>query len=113
MKVIITESRLNNVIESYLNFELGDLKLGRTTKNMDWYVNQSGRPIVIIFNRNITKNKNILSLRRDIYDNLEKMFGLDTTDDIQVHLKKYFNTKWEIPVNVVYTFDPSYENVDW
>jgi hypothetical protein len=41
------------------------------------------------------------------------MNGLDTTDDIQVHLKKYFNTKWEIPVNVVYTFDPSYENVDW
>lgn len=109
MKYIITESRLNNIIESYLNSELGDLKLVRTTKNMDWYVNQSGKPIVSIFKRN---HRNILSLRRDIYDNLEKMFGLDTTDNIQVHLKKYFNTKWEIPVNVVYTFDPSYENMD-
>ena len=111
MKYIITESRLNDIIESYLSSELGDLKLVQRREDTDWYVNQSGRPIVIISKGSF--GNDILSLRRDIYDNLEKMFGLDTTDDIQVHLKKYFNTKWEIPVNVVYTFDPSYENVDW
>jgi hypothetical protein len=94
MKYIITESRLNDIIESYLNSELG--------------VNQSGRPIVIISKGSF---KDILSLRRDVYDNLEKMFGLDTTDDIQAHLRKYFYTKWGLPIDTVYTYSPGNEGM--
>ena len=108
MKYIITESRLNDIIESYLNSELGNLNLVQRREDTDWYVNQSGRPIVIISKGNF---KDILSLRRDIYDNLEKMFGLDTTDDIQAHLKKYFYTKWGLPVDMVYTYNPGNENM--
>jgi hypothetical protein len=52
-----------------------------------------------------------LALRRDIYDNLEKMFGLDTTDDTQAHLRKYFYTKWGLPVDVVYTYKPGSEDM--
>lgn len=108
MKYIITESRLNDIIESYLSYELGNLNLVQRREDTDWYVNQSGRPIVIISKGNF---KDILSLRRDIYDNLEKMFGLDTTDDIQAHLKKYFYTKWGLPVDMVYTYNPGNENM--
>lgn len=106
MKYIITESRLNDIIESYLSSELGNLKLIKRREDTDWYVNQSGRPIVIVSKGSF---KDILSLRRDIYDNLEKMFGLDTTDDIQAHLKKYFYTKWGLPVDMVYTYNPGNE----
>ena len=106
MKYIITESRLNDIIESYLSSELGNLKLIKRREDTDWYVNQSGRPIVIVSKGSF---KDILSLRRDIYDNLEKMFGLDTTDDIQAHLKKYFYTKWGLPVDIVYTYNPGNE----
>lgn len=108
MKYIITESRLNDIIESYLSSELGNLKLIKRREDTDWYVNQSGRPIVIVSKYSF---KDILSLRRDIYDNLEKMFGLDTTDDIQAHLKKYFYTKWGLPVDMVYTYNPGNENM--
>jgi hypothetical protein len=108
MKYIITESRLNDIIESYLNSELGDLKLVERREDTDWYVNQSGRPIVIISKGSF---KDILSLRRDVYDNLEKMFGLDTTDDIQAHLRKYFYTKWGIPVDIIYTYGIGNENM--
>jgi hypothetical protein len=108
MKYIITESRLNDIIESYLNSELGDLKLVERREDTDWYVNQSGRPIVIISKGSF---KDILSLRRDVYDNLEKMFGLDTTDDIQAHLRKYFYTKWGLPIDTVYTYNPGNENM--
>ena len=108
MKYIITESRLNDIIENYLNSELGDLNLVQRRDDTDWYVNQSGRPIVIISKGGF---KDILSLRRDIYDNLEKMFGLDTTDDVQAHLKKYFYTKWGLPVDMVYTYNPGNENM--
>jgi hypothetical protein len=106
MKYIITESRLNDIIESYLNSELGNLNLVQRRDDTDWYVNQSGRPIVIVSKGSF---KDILSLRRDIYDNLEKMFGLDTTDDIQAHLKKCFYTKWGLPVDMVYTYNPGNE----
>ena len=108
MKYIITESRLNDIIESYLSSELGNLKLIKRREDTDWYVNQSGRPIVIISKYSF---KDIISLRRDIYDNLEKMFGLDTTDDVQAHLKKYFYTKWGLPVDMVYTYNPGNENM--
>ena len=106
MKYIITESRLNDIIENYLNSELGDLNLVQRRDDTDWYVNQSGRPIVIISKGGF---KDILSLRRDIYDNLEKMFGLDTTDDVQAHLRKYFCTKWGLPIDTVYTYSPGNE----
>lgn len=108
MKYIITESRLNDIIESYLNSELGDLKLVERREDTDWYVNQSGRPIVIISKGSF---KDILSLRRDVYDNLEKMFGLDTTDDVQAHLRKYFYTKWGLPIDTVYTYSPGNEGM--
>lgn len=109
MKYLITESRLNDIIESYLSSELGNLNLIQRREDTDWYVNQSGRPIVIISKTSF--GKDILSLRRDIYDNLEKMFGLDTTDDIQAHLKKYFYTKWGLPVDMVYTYNPGNEGM--
>lgn len=108
MKYIITESRLNDIIESYLSSELGNLKLIQRREDTDWYVNQSGRPIVIISKGSF---KDILSLRRDIYDNLEKMFGLDTTDDVQAHLRRYFYTKWGLPVDMVYTYNPGNESM--
>lgn len=108
MKYIITESRLNDIIESYLSSELGDLKLVKKKDNLDWYVNRSGEPLVIITKGSF---KDYLVLRRDIYDNLENMFGLDTTDDIQANLRKYFHMKWGLPVEIVYTFDSSNEEM--
>lgn len=108
MKYIITEARLNDIIEKYLSSELSDLKLVERNEDTDWYVNQSGRPIVIISKGSF---KDILSLRRDIYDNLEKMFGLDTTDDVQAHLRKYFYTKWGLPIDTVYTYNPGNEGM--
>ena len=47
MKYIITEARLNDIIEKYLSSELSDLKLVERNEDTDWYVNQSGHPLVI------------------------------------------------------------------
>ena len=108
MKYIITESRLNDIIESYLSSELGNLKLVKYKDDLDWYVNESGYPLVII-KKGVFRN--ILALRRDIYENLENMFGLSETDDIQANLRKYFYMKWELPLEIVYTFEPGNEGV--
>ena len=108
MKYIITETRLNDIIEKYLSSELSDLKLVEKNEDTDWYVNQSGHPLVIISKGSF---KDILALRRDIYDNLENMFGLDTTDDIQANLRKYFYTKWGLSLDVVYTYGQGNEDM--
>jgi hypothetical protein len=108
MKYIITESRLNDIIESYLNSELGDLKLVNINEKTDWYVNKSGKPLVIISHGSF---KDIVMLRRDINNNLKNMFGLDTTDDLQANLRKYFYMKWGLPVEMVYTFELSNEDM--
>ena len=108
MKYIITESRLNDIIESYLNSELGDLKLiNKNGGHDDWYINKSGEPLVIISHGSF---KDIIMLRRDIYNDLESMFGLDTTDDIQGKLRKYFYTEWGLPTDVIYTYDRGSED---
>ena len=101
MKYIIKESRLNDIIKNYLSSELGDLKLVEKKDDLDWYVNESGYPLVIIKKGAF---RDILALRRDIYETLKNMFGLTKTDDIQRHLIDYFNTKWGLRLDVVYTY---------
>jgi hypothetical protein len=108
MKYIITEARLNDIIEKYLSSELGNLKLVEKKDYLDWYVNESGYPLVII-NRGAFRD--ILALRRDIYETLKNMFGLDTTDDIQDNLRKYFYTKWGLSLDVVYTYGQGNEDM--
>lgn len=107
MKVIITESRLSNVIQKYLDSKLGDLNEVEGTDEYGdketWFVNKSGVPYVIRYNSSFG---HIFAVSRNIYDNLEIMFGLTTTEDIQNEFKKYFLEKWGVKVNAVYTYEP-------
>jgi hypothetical protein len=104
MKYIILESRLDDIIQKYLSSQLSDLKevekYGR--EHQFWYVDKSGEPLVVIYPG---VDKDLLVLRRIIYDAVGNMFGLETTDDIQAPILKYFREKWGIPVNTIYTFE--------
>jgi hypothetical protein len=102
MKYQINESRLVKIIENYLSSELGNLKLVEKDDETDWYVNESGEPLVVT-SKGTFKDTFILS--RTIYDNLEQLFGLDTTDDLQKHLRRYFYLKWGLDLEMVYTFN--------
>ena len=93
---------------SSLGIEFVGRRGTRKNEEIDWYINESGSPLVIITQGTF---KDFLVLRRDVYDNLENMFGLDTTDDIQAHLRKYFYTKWGIETDIIYTFEPGNEGM--
>jgi hypothetical protein len=103
MKYIISESRLDNLIQKYLSSKLSGLKIVEKRDSydelLDVYVDKSGEPLVIIY------PKGLLALNRRVYDSLENIFGLETTDDIQAQLTKYFTEKWGLPVETVYTFN--------
>ena len=105
MKYVITESRLSNVIQKYLDSKLGDLEEVETLNedgDIDtWFVNKSGAPYVIRFG----PWDDIYAVSRNIYESVEKTFGLTTTEDIQNEFKKYFLEKWGVKVNAVYTYE--------
>ena len=46
MKYIITESRLNDIIESYLSSELGNLKLVKYKDDLGNILNNSPEPVM-------------------------------------------------------------------
>lgn len=106
MKYVITESRLSNVIQKYLDSKLGDLNEVEGTDEYGdketWFVNKSGAPYVIRFG----PWDDIYAVSRNIYESVEKTFGLTTTEDIQNEFKKYFLEKWGVKVNAVYTYEP-------
>ena len=106
MKYIITESRLSNVIQKYLDSKLGDLEEVKTIDkdgdNETWFVNESGVPYI----RRLGQWDDIYAVSRHIYDNVEKMFGLTTTDEIQREFIKYFREKWGVRINNIYTYEP-------
>ena len=106
MKYVITESRLSNVTQKYLDSKLGNLEEVETVDKDGyseiWFVNKSGVPYVRKFGR----YNDMYAVSRNIYDNVEKMFGLTTTEDIQSEFKKYFLEKWGVKVDTVYTYEP-------
>jgi hypothetical protein len=108
MKYVISESRLDDIIQKYLSSQLSDLKEVEKSESDSeghqiWYVDESGEPLVVIYPR--YHGGDLLVLRRVIYDTVANMFGLETTDDIQAPILKYFREKWGILVNTIYTFE--------
>lgn len=107
MKYVITESRLSNVIQKYLDSKLGDLNEVEGTDEYGdketWFVNKSGIPYVKRFGQ----WDDVYAVSRNIYNNVEKMFGLTTTEDIQNEFKKYFIEKWGVKTRIVYTYEPN------
>jgi hypothetical protein len=105
MKYIISESRLDDIIQKYLSSQLSDLKEVEKhgLEHSIWYVDKSGEPLVVIYPR--YHGGDLLVLRRVIYETVANMFGLETTDDIQAPILKYFREKWGILVNTIYTFE--------
>ena len=108
MKYVITESRLSNVIQKYLDSKLGDLNEVEGTDEYGdketWFVNKSGVPYVIRYKSSFG---DIFAVTRNIYNNLDIMFGLKTTEDIQKEFIKYFSEKWGVKNSVVYTYEPN------
>ena len=107
MKYVISESRLDNIIYKYLSSKFDNLK--ETDKGVPgnnghqiWYVDKSGEPLVIIYPR---YGNDLVAIKRTIYDTTGKMFGLETTDDIQAPIIKYFSYKWGLQVTAIFTFE--------
>ena len=98
MKYIITESRLNSIIENWLNENYGNLEKFNRTEFRKIYLSKNGE-LKFMYNLK-TKRLYVVS---DIWDFLTNMFGLDY-DEVGEILLNWCNNKFgfraKIPVKV-------------
>jgi tRNA(His) 5'-end guanylyltransferase len=100
MKYIITEGKLDSVIDSFITNQFGNLE-HQMDGNKLTLTNDNGDPLIVILD----------------YDNLYEVFVLDTVctsinnlfslngfDDIQHHLRKWLKKHLNINIDEIQTF---------
>ena len=102
MKYIITESKLDSMIDEYISYEFRDLKLVVESKHRVSWVGSEGEPVIIILSDD--KYFDILILE-DVYRSVVNMFSIKEFKEIQRHLCKWFSEHMGIEVDEVTTFD--------
>ncbi len=102
MKYIITESKLDSMIDEYITYEFRDLKLVVENKHRVSWVRPEGEPVIIILSDDDYFDILILD---SVYGSIVNMFSIKEFKEIQRHLIRWFNKHMLIEVDEVKTFD--------
>jgi hypothetical protein len=111
MKYIITEHRLQKIIQSYLNKEFGHLKFTRRRfVNDEGYVvfyDESGK---IVFDGTID---NELMVNSTIFNSIQTIFSL-TVDETEDYIRDFFLNKFGLNFSEIVNDDEGHEfgNID-
>jgi len=118
MKFIITESKLDNIIDSFI----GELFLGLKHKRVPnpnglyhrdvWYDDNDNEVIIILtLNKEYKGSKSRIAfgnsevyLADDFYGYIFNLFSMKTWEEIQSHLLKWFEKHMNIKTNEIMTF---------
>ena len=98
MKLIITESKLYSVIDSYLTKTIKGLeqttsKHGGRHGRTDFKDKEGYSKVIIFFNRHI-EGMDVM-MEDNLYGEIYNMFSLNGFDDIQQHLIKWFQENFD------------------
>jgi hypothetical protein len=108
MKYIITESKLDKVVDSFITSQLGGLeqKLEKvdSTVNRDVFIDKNGNTIMIVLVG--MDYKPIIGLNEYVYKSVASVFGLNDFHEVQKYFKKWFKKHMGINVFAVDTFSP-------
>jgi|688.fasta_scaffold00433_55 hypothetical protein len=99
MKILITESVLNSIIENWLNKNYGDLERFNRTEFREIYLSKNGR-FKIMYN---LRGKQ-LYIVREIWDFISNMFSLDY-EETGKFLLNWCNDKFGFRAKVFYRVD--------
>lgn len=93
MKYLISESRLDDIVQKFISDNVGKLK-SRVFRHPDTeYTRYFGPDRSVVFNVENTKDDgSILYVRSDIFSLIQHMFGLknqDTAEQFEKFMKKY------------------------
>ena len=102
MKYIITESKLDSIIEDFITEQFSGLKLVNEGKNRAVQNGREGQTVIIIISDD--KYFEILILE-DVYSLIVNMFSMNGFHEIQIHLVRWFEKHMGLKVDEVQTFD--------
>jgi hypothetical protein len=109
MKYIITENKLNNIIDEFISSQFDSLKHINDNKTFEFrgrrdvWVGDDGLPVIIILNIH-SKSCEVLILD-NVYDLIYNMFSIKGYPEIQKYLVNWFEKHMGIKVDEVNTFD--------
>jgi hypothetical protein len=109
MKLIITENRLYQVIDSYLTKTIKSL-VQTTSKHGGHgrtdFKDKEGYPKVIIFFNRHSKGMDV-GMEDSLYGEIYNMFSMNGFDDIQQHLIQWFQENFDGlgDIGEIFTFD--------
>lgn len=107
MKFIITENKLDSIVDSYLTKQFKDLEYVKDGSRDVW-INSDKRPVIIVLK---DKKYSDIYILYTIYSSTYNMFSMNGFKDIQHHLLKWFEEHMGIKSEEVSTFD--IEGVDY
>ena len=102
MKYIITESKLDEIIDDYITVQFSGLKLVNDGKYRTVWIGPDRKPVIIVISDNEYFEIYILE---DVYRSIVNMFSIKEFHEIQKHLIRWFNKHMGFEVKEVMTFD--------
>jgi len=102
MKYIITESKLDEIIDDYITMQFSGLKLVNEAKHRAVWIGPDRKPVIIIISDDKSFEAYILE---DVYRAVVNIFSIKEFKEIQKHLIRWFNKHMGIEVDEVTTFD--------
>jgi hypothetical protein len=102
MKYIITESKLDNIIDKFITTQFSGLKLVNEGKHRAVWIGPERKPVIIIISDDKSFDVYILE---DVYSSIVNIFSINEFNEIQKHLIRWFNKHMGIEVEEVMSFD--------
>lgn len=102
MKYIITESKLDEIIDDYITMQFSGLKLVNEGKYKAVWIGPDRKPVIIIISDDKYFGEYILE---DVYRAVVNIFSIKEFKEIQKHLIRWFNKHMGIEVEEVMSFD--------
>jgi hypothetical protein len=102
MKYIITESKLDEIVDDYITVQFSGLKLVNDGKHRAVWIEPDRKPVIII----ISDDKDFeVYILEDVYRAVVNIFSIKEFKEIQKHLIRWFNKHMGIEVGEVMSFD--------
>jgi hypothetical protein len=106
MKYVITENRLDKVVDAYITSQLGGLeqKLEKVDSTVNRFVfrDKDGEAFIIILEG--MDRQPMVGISEYVYQSLNSLIGLNDFHEIQKYFKKWFKNHMGIDLIAVETF---------
>jgi hypothetical protein len=102
MKYIITENKIDSIVDKYITSQFRGLKPVNGGKHREVWINSDKKPVIIISSDDKFFDVYVLE---DVTISIHNLFSMNGFTVIQKHLINWFKEHMNIEVDEVFTFD--------